>query len=117
MSGRGNEIPSASRVAVRERSRGRCERCGGPGAQWHHRRSRSVRGEHRHCPCNGLWLCPTCHRYAHANPHAAIEEGLIVPRYATEPGGWSFQHYQGRRMWLGCDGSIEAVSTVETREE
>lgn len=74
-------------------------------------------GACRHCPCNGLWLCPSCHRWAHANPYAAIDEGLIIPRYAQDPGGWSVQHYQGRRIWLACDGTFEAVSKLETREE
>lgn len=71
-------------------------------------------GEHRHCVCNGLWLCRDCHAWAHAHPYAAIDEGTIVPRYSVHPGGWSVQHYQGRRVWLHCDGTL---STVETKEE
>lgn len=108
------QIPARARVAVRERHQGRCERCGGPGAHWHHRKSRSVRGEHRHCICNGLWLCASCHTWAHANHDAAVEEGVIVPRWGEDPGDWSVLTYQGIRLRLGCDGT---VSTVESEEE
>lgn len=109
-------IPTSSRLAVKERSLGRCERCGGPGAQWHHRRSRSVVEQHRHCPCNGIWMCPTCHAWAHRHPTLAQDEGLIVPRYVTSPRDWGrgFVHYQGRRVRPECDGTL---STVETEEE
>jgi hypothetical protein len=46
-----DSIPTASREAVKSRDTGRCVRCWGVGSEWHHRRSRSVRDEHRHCPC------------------------------------------------------------------
>lgn len=111
-------IPASSREAVKKRSLGRCERCGGPGSQWHHRRSRSVVEEHRHDPCNGLWLCDTCHRWAHANPAWAMVEGLIVSRTNPTPGNIPVETLWGR-VWLTCDGQYAdthpGLSTVETR--
>lgn len=84
----GNQIPDASRVSVRTRSHHRCERCGvpAPRGEWHHRRSRSVRNEHTHCACNGVWLCGTCHREVHANPVHARDTGFIVSRHIDLPG-------------------------------
>ena len=72
-------IPLASRQSVRERTGGRCLRCGGNGAHWHHRRSRRVVDEHTHCACNGVWLCARCHSWAHHHPTKAKAEGYIVP--------------------------------------
>lgn len=34
--------------------------------------------EHRHCACNGVWLCATCHSWAHNRPLRAKAEGYIV---------------------------------------
>jgi 5-methylcytosine-specific restriction endonuclease McrA len=109
-----NPIPTKAREGVHERSRGRCERCGGRGGEIHHRRSRSVRDAHCHCLCNLVFLCNSCHRWAHANPYAAIDEGVIIPRFAHHPSGWSLLHYQGKRFWPTCEGEL---STVETKEE
>lgn len=77
-------IPDWSRQAVRSRARDRCEMCGSPApmGHWHHRRSRSVRDIHTHCPCNGAWLCGTCHRIVHENPMTARLNGFIVSRSA-----------------------------------
>jgi len=68
-------------VVIRERYL--CARCGLKGGEWHHRRSRSVRDEHTHCPCNGVLLCSTCHRWCHTNPFQARAGGFVVSRYAT----------------------------------
>jgi hypothetical protein len=110
----GNEIPTAKRAAVKVRDNWRCVRCGGPGAEWHHRRSRSVRDEHRHDTCNGVLLCSTCHRWVHAHPFAARNTGFIVSRHAmpfTEPvlcamRGW---------VLLTCDGEVSF--THDPREQ
>jgi hypothetical protein len=101
---KGSHIPLKSREAVKQRAMGRCERCGGPGSQWHHRRGRSVKDLHRHCPCNGVWLCPTCHTWAHAHPEEAREEGFIVSRAESSPGRWGLAHYQGRFVRPDCQG-------------
>jgi 5-methylcytosine-specific restriction protein A len=78
-----NEIPTKSRELVKARSNGRCERCGGAGTDWHHRRRRAVKDEHTHHPCNGVLLCRTCHSWAHAHPRLAREEGWILAMNRT----------------------------------
>jgi hypothetical protein len=78
-----NEIPTIQRAVVKVRDEGKCVRCGGVGSEWHHRRSRSVRDEHQHCACNGVWLCRTCHAWAHAHPFEARRTGFIVSRHST----------------------------------
>lgn len=77
-------IPSASRLQVKVRDMSQCVRCGTPThvGQWHHRRSRSVRDEITHSPCNGIYLCATCHAWVHAHPFEARANGWIVSRYA-----------------------------------
>jgi hypothetical protein len=52
------------------------------GAEWHHRRSRSVVDECQHAVCNGMWLCRTCHAWVHRHPFEARRTGFIVSRYA-----------------------------------
>lgn len=79
-------IPIHARLLVTERARQRCERCGGRGGHWHHRRGRAVVDEHTHCPCNGVLLCKTCHDWAHAEPLGAMETGFVVSRYQSQPG-------------------------------
>lgn len=87
-------IPERSRFLVRSRDRSRCARCAvpAPNGEWHHRRSRSVRDSHTHCACNGVWLCSTCHRWAHANPTEAKATGFILPRSVTEMWTMPFKH-------------------------
>ncbi len=77
------KIPTRSREMVYERDQGRCVRCRmrPQVKQWHHRRGRSVDDEHRHAPCNGVTLCPTCHEWVHKNPFEARAEGWIVARH------------------------------------
>jgi hypothetical protein len=89
------------------RDQSRCVRCGmmTPG-HWHHRRSRSIRDDITHSPCNGINLCGTCHDWVHAHPFEARAQGWIVSRYKdprqepinhflfgwvllTEDGGWA----------------------------
>jgi hypothetical protein len=79
------DIPEESRRLVTVRDHGRCVRCMGPGTDWHHRRSRRVREAHRHCPCNGVLLCRSDHRWAHDNPEEARASGLIVSQWMDEP--------------------------------
>lgn len=102
----GNQIPEQSRELVKRRAMGRCLRCGGPGSEWHHRRSRSVRDSHRHCPCNGAWLCSTCHKWVHAHPFEAKAEGFIVSKYVSEPGSIRLTAHFGD-LFLDCLGKFE----------
>lgn len=81
-----NLIPTASRLLVAERDQRRCVRCGSANRpHWHHRRTRRVRDEHTHCPCNGISLCTTCHAWVHANPRQAEKFGWLLSRYVQQP--------------------------------
>jgi hypothetical protein len=75
----GNTIPSASRKAVRARSRDRCEAawigCTGKVNALHHRAPRRSRD---HSPANLLAVCSFCHRMIHDNPDLAYERGHLV---------------------------------------
>lgn len=108
-------IPHMSRLMVQHRSYNRCARCGLTGSEWHHRRSRSVRDEHQHCPCNGVWLCRDCHSWVHAHPFEARTSGWIVSRYAT-PGDVPMLTQQHGWVTLGHDGTYEGVSDPRQEE-
>lgn len=98
-----NPIPPHRREQVKRREMGRCLRCGGPGSACHHRRGRAVKDQHQHCSCNLVWLCRTCHDWAHAHPFEARAVGLIVSRYESSPGSvTALAHFGPLR--LGCDG-------------
>lgn len=102
-------IPLKTRTLVRERDKELCIRCHGRGSQWHHRRSRGVIRPHRHCPCNGLWLCRTCHTYVHSNPVSARNLGLILEREEDLPFELPVRTWDGWRYHL-CDGTYEWVN-------
>lgn len=93
-------IPTASRNTVMQRDQ-RCVRCaaGGP-MHWHHRRSRRVRGEHQHCPCNGVLLCSPCHNRVHGSVAEARDSGLIVSSFIDEPATIPVKTWRG---WLTHD--------------
>lgn len=100
-------IPERSRIIVRRRERDLCIRCAGKGAQWHHRRSRSVVDEHQHCPCNGVLLCPTCHAWVHAHPFEARGLGLIVSRHTAVPGEVPVvSYFYNPGLLLQCEGGF-----------
>jgi 5-methylcytosine-specific restriction enzyme A len=107
-----NEIPEASRSAVREREKLRCLRCGGPGTDWHHRRRRGIKGWAQHHPVNGVWLCRTCHNWAHSEVFEARRFGFIVSAYEDDPGTVPVQAWYG---WikLNRDKSVEVVYDYE----
>lgn len=98
-------IPERSRTLVRVRERFRCARClvPAPAGHWHHRRPRGVRDGHTHCTCVGVWLCSTCHAWAHAHPNEARDVGLILYRSISEPWTMPFLTPTG---WVlpDCDG-------------
>lgn len=100
-----NRIPDSSRDQVKQRERWRCARCHTPcpNGEWHHRRSRLVRDRHRHCPCNGVLLCGTCHRWVHAHPVEARATGFIVSKFTSEPATVPIQNPLGVR-WQDCEG-------------
>lgn len=99
-------IPTASRLLVVERDLHRCCRCKMPTAgHFHHRRSRSEIDDHTHCPCNGVYLCPTCHTWAHSHPTEAMKAGFIVSRYVQFPGSIPVVTPWGTRLH-DCDGTV-----------
>lgn len=88
-----------------------CQRCGGVGSDWHHRRSRRVVDEHTHCPCNGVLLCRTCHAWVHGHPELAQGMGLIVSAYWS-PSMFPVQCFDGREWLLDCEGNFR--QTLDT---
>lgn len=74
------------RLALWDRSRGRCEGCGkhlGNEGVVHHRKLRSQGGDHS--LANLMVLHVACHVWAHANPAAAMAAGWIVSGWG-DPG-------------------------------
>src|SRR5580765_7904472 len=102
-----NEIPELSRLLVRTRAHQQCERCRcpAPNGHWHHRRSRRVQDEHTHCPCNGVLLCPACHRWAHGFPGEAREKGFLVSQFHRAPSEVPVTTPWGRRTHT-CTGGF-----------
>lgn len=74
-------IPTKAREVIAARSHGRCERCGGRASEVHHRQRRREAG---HGIPVLVHLCSTCHRYVHAHPLEARNEGFIVS-FALDP--------------------------------
>ena len=110
---KGNRIPTRSREIVAKRSLGRCERCAGMGAEWHHRRRRLIKDEHQHCPCNGVWLCRKCHSWVHANPTRAIASGFILPGTVAEPSKVAVLRSNAWWAAFFCDGDYVTVEDTE----
>lgn len=102
-------IPERSRRLVGQRDRWRCQRCGipAPAGHWHHRRLRTVRDEHTHCTCNGIWLCGICHEWVHHNVAAAYEAGLLMSRHIDEPFSIQYKTPIGWRL-PDCEGGWRA---------
>jgi hypothetical protein len=83
-----NDDPNDPEIIFREdvhrRSRHRCERCGRPSAQIHHRRTRQVRWS-RWLPENGFDACRHCHHdIIHAHPEWAMRHGLILSQHGHD---------------------------------
>lgn len=105
-------------ATVQVRDRFRCLRCGGMGANWHHRRSKSIRDQHTDCPCNGVWLCGSgsmgCHGWVHSHPLLARQQGWIVSRYMAEPSMVPvMSRVHGGVVLLDCEGDTTPVDTRE----
>lgn len=76
-----SQIPTKNRNLARDRFNGQCARCGMHGAQCHHRQRRREGG---HAVGILVWLCPTCHAWAHANPKDACGDGFIIPTFIKD---------------------------------
>jgi hypothetical protein len=102
------DIPIEARIAVESRDGLLCVRCRHFGADWHHRRTRAVDDRHRHCPCNGVLLCRTCHSVAHRMPEASRMLGLIVSRFCECP--WMVPVKMIDGWWeLDCEGGARSL--------
>lgn len=66
---------------MKERQSDACARCGNTGAEHHHRMRRREGG---HGKENVVYLCRTDHRWVHANPKRAQEDGYIIPIHVTD---------------------------------
>jgi hypothetical protein len=110
-------IPLDARLAVEKRDHQMCVMCGHKGADWHHRRTRSVVDDHQHCACNGILLCRRDHQWAHSHPESARAIGVVVSRYTVEPFTVPVLSYDG--WWRhACDGTgwfvpEDRVSVIE----
>lgn len=94
---------------MKQRDHGLCFRCGDPGVQWHHRRTRQRKDYHRHCACNGLWVCSTCHLWIHEHTQYARDRGWILLPSTPFPGGVPALSRTGPAR-LFCDGRCEPWS-------
>lgn len=115
----GLKIPNSTRLRVQARDGGRCVVCRMPGRDLHHRRTRSVRDEHTHCPCDLVTLCGPGnnhgdHGWTHGNPFEARSMGLIIGRHSPllpyqvpvliTGLGWTL---------LACDGTYTETDSPE----
>lgn len=76
--------------------------------QWHHRRRRGVHDELTHSAANGVWLCPSCHRWAHNNPDSAADQGWIV-RTWLDPREVPVTHFLYGHVLLTVEGTTIAA--------
>jgi hypothetical protein len=90
----GNEIPTKAREVVRHRQNSQCCRCGARYAELHHRQRRREGG---HGYENLVGLCSTCHKWAHANPKRAVEDGYIIPIHIDDIAAVPIKTFMG---WL-----------------
>jgi hypothetical protein len=58
---------------------------------------------HQHCPCNGVFLCSTCHQWVHSHPFDARGLGLIVSRHVESPSTVPVVGHYGTLI-LRCSG-------------
>lgn len=91
-----------------------------PGAEQHHRRSRSIRDRHTHCTCNLITLCGRgntdgCHGWVHSHPFEARRLGWIVSRHTDPTPVPVLTRQHGGWVLLGCRG--DTTPTNDPREE
>lgn len=90
-------IPTKARQVVRERQDGQCARCGNTYSDLHHRQRRREAG-HGYEILVGL--CGTDHKWAHANPVRAKEDGYIVDPYVADVTAVPIKTFMG---WMTFD--------------
>jgi hypothetical protein len=87
---------------VKERQNNQCARCGAAGAEHHHRMRRREGG---HGKANIVYLCRTDHRWVHANPKAAQEQGYIIPIHVTEISAVPIKTFMGMMLFDDVGGA------------
>lgn len=63
-----------------------------------------------------MWLCKTCHTWAHAHPFEARGLGLIVTRYSAFPGEHPATTHFGEVL-LNCEGMFTYYIEEEEQEQ
>lgn len=101
-----NAIPTKTRQQVIERDENRCFRCGMTGTEIQHRKRRREGG---HALSNLIRICSSCHRWVHANPARATEDGYTVSSYA-DPQDFPVTRWDGAKVLLHDDGQMTFVS-------
>lgn len=108
----------ATKMAVIDRAKGRCDRCGviiTTGANFHHRRPRGMGSTNRDessSPANCLLLHPACHDYIERHRTEAQEKGWLV-RQIDDPRLMPAL-VQGALCLLHEDGTVSALSVGAT---
>jgi hypothetical protein len=76
-----------------------------------------VREAHRHCACNGVLLCRSCHSAAHGHHESGRDRGLIVSQWVDEPFMVPVVDPMGRFWQLTCDGRIHPLRSDEVETD
>ena len=98
----------ATRQAVIERAGKRCERCGLPGAQIHHRKPRQMGGTSDpaiNAFPNLVLVCVTCHDEIERNRQMAYESGWLVHRW-DDPAQVPALTLEGFEIHFNPDGTV-----------
>jgi hypothetical protein len=75
------------------------------GAQMHHRQRRREGG---HAVSILVWLCRTCHEWAHANPVEATAKGFIISVFVSDTTKVPIKTFAGWALF-DDEGGIEYV--------
>lgn len=106
------------KALVTARCGGRCERCGGIGRSFHHRKKVSQGGEW--CPSNIVRLCGSgttgCHGWVEHEPNAAEAEGWHVRPWGCPE---EIPVKYGRKEWLQLlpDGEVVESEPVASGDD
>lgn len=107
-------IPTSARKAVRERQRDQCARCGSGYAELHHRQRRREGGHGVH---NLVGLCTTDHRWVHANPALAREQGYIVGVHISDVSAVPIKTFIGWVRFTEDGGTVFVDENVGGADE